>query len=56
MNESLATPLHWAAAEGKTDVVKFFVERWPEGVAEGVTARIRHSLFISVEFIDPSTF
>jgi hypothetical protein len=25
------TPLHLAAAKGKTDVVKFFVERWPGG-------------------------
>jgi ankyrin repeat protein len=28
------TPLHLAASEGKIDVVKFLVERWPEGVRE----------------------
>jgi hypothetical protein len=27
----LNTPLHLAANAGKTDVVKFLVERWPEG-------------------------
>jgi hypothetical protein len=26
------TPLHMAAAEGKTDVVKFLVEQWPESM------------------------
>jgi hypothetical protein len=26
------TPLHLAAEAGKTDVVKFLVERWPEGI------------------------
>jgi ankyrin repeat protein len=26
------TPLHFAASAGKTDVVKFLVERWPEGM------------------------
>jgi ankyrin repeat protein len=28
------TPLHLAAGAGKTDVVKFLVERWPEGMRE----------------------
>jgi ankyrin repeat protein len=25
------TALHWAAAQGKSDVVRFLVEKWPEG-------------------------
>jgi ankyrin repeat protein len=28
------TPLHLAATTGKTDVVKFLIERWPEGMRE----------------------
>jgi ankyrin repeat protein len=28
------TPLHLAAAAGKTDMVEFLVERWPEGMRE----------------------
>jgi hypothetical protein len=33
------TPLHLAAVAGKTDVVKFLVERWPEGLWETDYAR-----------------
>jgi hypothetical protein len=33
-NSDLNTPLHLAASAGKTDVVKFLVERWPEGMRE----------------------
>jgi ankyrin repeat protein len=29
-DRSLNTPLHWAARAGQTDVVKFFVDGWPE--------------------------
>jgi hypothetical protein len=28
------TPLHWAAREGKTKMVRLLLERWPEGVKE----------------------
>jgi ankyrin repeat protein len=33
-NEFQETPLHLVVMEGKNDVVKFLVERWPEGIGE----------------------
>jgi ankyrin repeat protein len=33
-DSDLNTPLHYAALAGKIDVVKFLVERWPEGTRE----------------------
>jgi ankyrin repeat protein len=31
-NENLDTPLHVAAGEGETEMVKVFAESWPDGM------------------------
>jgi ankyrin repeat protein len=60
------TALHWAAAQGKSDVVRFLVEKWPEGkkalTNEGKTPLLMYGFILGhtgksdevKEMLDPS--